>query len=680
MLQLSLGGQVGIKLRRFRFSRREIVCSPLTEIQDPFFFRNIPDDCSLAFLREKFGEVGTVLDVFCPNKWDMRGKRFGFVRFPETQTSDMDKMLRALNSLWIGSYKIQVYLPKFRRPQMYTKSQAVSSFEAGKGKRLPGVSYREVVSKEPGTLGGPNLRVEMASEEKHKRPCQDDPEPKMEKVRGGLSEISFETREEEKEWLKSCLVGLLRKDFLWEEIVDEIQGEWGTRVKLIYVGDNVVLIQNLSNSTMEEFWFQYWFEWWRPWKPEDVCHWRRVWTRWIGVPLHVWNHRFFSFISFKVGNFIRFDPQSERMARGDVIRALFSVPYLEEINQSFQIRIDGIMYSMRVLEEIPCTSECKEIFEKEVGDDDGSDWSEGREAQCSFGPTEAVEYDEEDSSDDGSEGNIPINGNSCVRTESEEVGGGYSNGQKSGKVNSLMSVWSRDCGGQGFSEFNGHGSVLGDGLVGRGKSPGLEESELIGAVDNNGPIISGPKFFSKQNLEGEGPVNAGSPGNCFSDPEGAGEKINKALSNNINNLTLEPTKLKVGEDSVSNSSLRVIRAGSGENMAKENQQRKREKSVSKNEKRAEGKKKWRAFVSDLETSADREAETRNLKHNGRGKGEGNAKDEKRQEAAKTWELGKKLGLTSVVHDDRMISEVEALDRSKGNDAEEPGRSNKVSNQ
>lgn len=109
-----------------------------------------------------------------------------------------------------------------------------------------------------------------------------------------------------------------------------------------------------------------------------------------------------------------------------------------------------------------------------------------------------------------------------------------------------------------------------------------------------------------------------------------------------------------------------------------NQRGRKEGSVSKHGKKVEAKKKRRAFVSDLESSADREAVANELKNNARGRSQGHSKEEKRKEAAETWELGKKLGLTSVVNDDRMITEVETLDRSKGKGTEEAGSNSKVS--
>lgn len=46
----------------------------------------------------------------------------------------------------------------------------------------------------------------------------------------------FESKPEEREWLKKWLVGLLRKDFRWEESREEMQGKWVPRSKLFIWG------------------------------------------------------------------------------------------------------------------------------------------------------------------------------------------------------------------------------------------------------------------------------------------------------------------------------------------------------------------------------------------------------------------------------------------------------------
>lgn len=277
-----------------------------------------------------------------------------------------------------------------------------------------------------------------------------------------------------------------------------------------------------------------------------------------------------------MGKFKRFDTQTEQKKRGDVIRALFSVSYMEEINQCFRIKINNITYSIRVVEEIPCTSECKEICEKVVGEDGGSDWSEERDTQFSFGPADATDYGGEDSSDDGSEGNKPGIVDANVGTVFEEVGGKISNGERvqyCGKVNSHKSVGSCDRERRGFSESRCHGSVSGDGSTRRASKPDLLTNNLNGDINTSGPIISGPKFFNTQLLEGGGPVvEEASPEKL---PLDSGEKNDAALSNIDSFSSGQPSKSKSGKGSVSKTSLTEGRAVFVNYSAKEIQRRKR---------------------------------------------------------------------------------------------------------
>lgn len=103
-----------------------------------FFFRNIPDHCNLDTLHAKNNELGKVIDVFCPRKWDKEGNRFDFVRYPGGQGFDTEGILSKLNNIWIGSYKIRAYLLIFERIQPKQRSPLNYPFEADKGLRTPG--------------------------------------------------------------------------------------------------------------------------------------------------------------------------------------------------------------------------------------------------------------------------------------------------------------------------------------------------------------------------------------------------------------------------------------------------------------------------------------------------------------------------------------------------------------
>ncbi|KAL8549596.1 hypothetical protein ACS0TY_008441 [Phlomoides rotata] len=76
-----------------------------------FFVRNFSANCSPEFLRDKFCEFGSVVDIFIPAKLDKTGKPFGFVRFDIHH--DEEYLLDSLNNTWIGSYKLLAYIPKY---------------------------------------------------------------------------------------------------------------------------------------------------------------------------------------------------------------------------------------------------------------------------------------------------------------------------------------------------------------------------------------------------------------------------------------------------------------------------------------------------------------------------------------------------------------------------------------
>lgn len=78
-----------------------------------FFFNNFPTQCSVKTLWMEFSKAGRVLDIFCPQKRDKLGKPFGFVRFPEEYNTE--QFLEVLNNIWIESYKLRVFFPKFER-------------------------------------------------------------------------------------------------------------------------------------------------------------------------------------------------------------------------------------------------------------------------------------------------------------------------------------------------------------------------------------------------------------------------------------------------------------------------------------------------------------------------------------------------------------------------------------
>lgn len=112
----------------------------------------------------------------------------------------------------------------------------------------------------------------------------------------------------------------------------------------------------------------------------------------------------------------------------------------------------------------------------------------------------------------------------------------------------------------------------------------------------------------------------------------------------------------------------------------QNKKGKKAYGYAKHSKAMEAREKWSSFVLDLESSADREVET-HITRDVQKKSKQEIANEKRwKEAAKTCKVWKKLGLTSIVEEGRMINELEKLDRSNRGVSGEARVNNDVCNQ
>lgn len=255
-----------------------------------FFFRNFPEDCTEGQLWRRFEEVGKVEDVCIPAKRDKSGKRFGFVRFARREESR--GILERLNKVWVGSYVIRAFIPRFVRPSekargwkaKEVRSNRVSTVGDGGGVAgMSGVGRASFVDMLKGGTGD----VKNANHNKRR-----------DKEAGKGWE--FTSLEEEGGWLVGALTGRLKDDFLWKFHGEEIQNECFGKLLVTNMGDRMVLLRSETNKSTEEVieglgeWAAYWLEWWRPWKSRDVNLKRLVWTRWIGTPLQAWSRRFFS--------------------------------------------------------------------------------------------------------------------------------------------------------------------------------------------------------------------------------------------------------------------------------------------------------------------------------------------------------------------------------------------------
>ena len=70
-----------------------------------FYFTNFPLQTPNFILRQGFEVCGMLEEVFVPNKLNMYGAAYGFVRFSNVR--DVDKLLRAVNNVYFGHMRVK---------------------------------------------------------------------------------------------------------------------------------------------------------------------------------------------------------------------------------------------------------------------------------------------------------------------------------------------------------------------------------------------------------------------------------------------------------------------------------------------------------------------------------------------------------------------------------------------
>lgn len=332
-----------------------------------FFFKNFPEGCSVEDLRDKFQRIDDVCDVFCPKKRDREGKLFGFVRFPIG--CNEEELLEKINNIWLGSYKLRAFVARFSRFPAEKNTRVTQTFAAGWGLRKENKSFIDTLK----GSGGSNCAGPLTHDICH---FSSDTLIQNKEENVESNEIfSFQTKEEDRKWLEDCYSGYLKSKFSWDSHGEELLQESSGILNIKPMGGNLVLLKSVGDKKTEDVlfefdeWSYFWFEWIRPWKDIDVNTNRVIWTNWFGVPVHAWTTSFFSFMCVQFGRFVNVDDSTESKERLDVARVMVSSNSLNQINKAFKVRIDGKVFSIRVVEEAICS--CKNSNDED--DEDGSD-------------------------------------------------------------------------------------------------------------------------------------------------------------------------------------------------------------------------------------------------------------------------------------------------------------------
>lgn len=173
-------------------------------------------------------------------KKDKLGKKFGFVRF--SRVGDEEKMLEDLNKIWIGSFIIRAYKPRFDRPMEGRSGEnrkrmaggcerVMTEIRRDASMRREGVKFSEILSRKDkaAARGGKVRELEIEGEDS----------------------FTFQSTVDESSWLREALTGWLKREFSWREHGEELKAECAMKLKLTYMGNNFVLIQSEKGGRLK---------------------------------------------------------------------------------------------------------------------------------------------------------------------------------------------------------------------------------------------------------------------------------------------------------------------------------------------------------------------------------------------------------------------------------------------
>ena len=154
-----------------------------------FFFSNFPFDLRELDLWKIFRRWGRVNDLFISNRLNIKKQRFGFVRFQGVQ--NIKELEYHLNTIWIGSWKLNVNRPKYNRATDTRKEWNVKLKEK--------VTVAEKETKKEWRKKGSNTYANAVTHGYRSRAQTQNKE--------NVHAIHFRAEETPREWLRKCYIG-----------------------------------------------------------------------------------------------------------------------------------------------------------------------------------------------------------------------------------------------------------------------------------------------------------------------------------------------------------------------------------------------------------------------------------------------------------------------------------------
>ncbi|GKV16991.1 hypothetical protein SLEP1_g27551 [Rubroshorea leprosula] len=308
-------------------------------------------------------------------------KTFFFYNFLENWVQNDNQMVRRLNDIWFGSFKLRVKIAEER------SNGRVKEADTGGRKQYrvdrmvqPGQTYAQAVKgkeQKPQHMlicGRKMEREKRDNTHRKKTPSQARQQKWKEEVascdtmnnkkrmveKSGLEiqeEImEFIPEQSELQWLEGGMVAIVKSLTMINEIQQRIDVDGGL-ITLAPLGGRRVLLTEKEPGFLLEFMklnqevLALWFEDIQSWDKEVQERSRMVWLRISGIPLKAWSDRCFKMIGESVGEVIKIHEDTKMKSILCDGRMLVICSVDHKISKRFTLKMEEKLYEIRVDEE-----------------------------------------------------------------------------------------------------------------------------------------------------------------------------------------------------------------------------------------------------------------------------------------------------------------------------------------
>ncbi|GAU51172.1 hypothetical protein TSUD_412070 [Trifolium subterraneum] len=349
-----------------------------------FYFTNFPEHIRHFHLRKALEVCGIMENVYVPRKYNVQGKRYGFVRYSNVR--DVTKLLNAINEISFGQYRLWANVASFDKE--YKRWRGWNERHGG-GRKIVRTRHREgeFLQQGVGKLrvyegAGEGIKigtvlVSMGSGKRKLGEGGEGVEAQKDSTVGDTTgERGVRGRErpmftgastklvrkytstcDDVKWARKGVVATVMNGEVVSMVQQRIEDAGFTNLVITPMGADKVFIYCKSELDImctingaRQF-FKFFFSAFVRWDKDILPFQRGAWVRLYGVPLHAWSEIFFKLCVLDCGRYLRTDSVSLDRDRFDYARVLIATHSLEVLNETVTVSVHGELCDIKIVEE-----------------------------------------------------------------------------------------------------------------------------------------------------------------------------------------------------------------------------------------------------------------------------------------------------------------------------------------